>query len=65
MYNNTKKNSFSIIIPILNENKNLINLTKKIFRNNKGMKFEIIFVDDNSSDGSLLTLKNLKKNIKI
>ena len=61
MYNNTKKNSFSIIIPILNENKNLINLTKKIFRNNKGMKFEIIFVDDNSSDGSLLTLKNLKK----
>ena len=64
MYNNTKKNSFSIIIPILNENKNLIKLTKKIFRNNKGMKFEIIFVDDNSSDGSLLTLKNLKKKHK-
>ena len=58
MYNNIKKNSFSIIIPILNENKNLINLTKKILRNNKGMKFEIIFVDDNSSDGSLFTLKN-------
>ncbi len=64
MLNNIKKSSLSIIIPILNENKNLINLTKKIFKNNKDIKFEIIFVDDNSKDGSIQTLKNLKKKYK-
>tara|TARA_B100000700_G_C14886536_1_gene780648 strand:- start:45 stop:770 length:726 start_codon:yes stop_codon:yes gene_type:complete len=64
MLNNIKKNCLSIIIPILNENKNLINLTENIFKNNKGIKFEIIFVDDNSRDGSYQTLENLKKKHK-
>ena len=64
MLNNIKINSLSIIIPILNENKNLINLTKNIFKNTKGIKFEIIFVDDNSNDGSFQTLENLKNKHK-
>ena len=64
MLNNIKKSSLSIIIPILNENKNLINLTKNIFKNTKGIKFEIIFVDDNSNDGSFQTLENLKNKHK-
>lgn len=64
MFNNNKKNSLSIIIPILNENKNLINLTKNILKNTKGIKFEIIFVDDNSKDGSFDTLNYLKNKYK-
>jgi len=58
-----KKNNkgLSIIIPILNENDNLINLTKKIYKFTKGIKFEVIFIDDNSEDNSYKTLKLLKK----
>ena len=59
-----KKNSLSIIIPVLNEKQNLINLTNKIYRNTKGLKFEIIFIDDNSEDGSHKILKMLKKKYK-
>ena len=54
--------SFSIIIPILNESKNINKLTYliKILK-----KFEIIFVDDNSSDSSLSILKKIQnKNIR-
>ncbi len=64
MSTNNKKNSLSIIIPILNENKNLINLTKNIFKKVKNIKFEIIFIDDNSNDGSLITLQKLRKKYK-
>ncbi len=47
---NKTTNSLSIIIPVLNEKKNLINLTNKIYKNTKGLKVEVIFVDDNSND---------------
>jgi len=60
MFNNSKKSSLSIIIPVLNEKKNLINLTNKIYQNTKGIKLEVIFVDDNSNDGSFKALKFLK-----
>ena len=58
-----KKNNkgLSIIIPILNENDNLINLTKKIYKFTKGIKIEVIFIDDNSEDNSHKTLRSLKK----
>lgn len=50
----------SIVIPILNEEKNIKPLTHKIKKNLKNYKFEIIFVDDSSSDSSQKTLKELK-----
>ena len=51
----------SIIIPILNEEKNIVKLVKKIKLFLKKYKYEIIFVDDNSNDKSHCILKNLKK----
>ena len=44
-------NPISIVIPILNE-KNLDKLCSLIVKNLKFTKFEIIFIDDNSNDGS-------------
>jgi len=53
----------SVIIPTLNEKKNIIILSKKLIK----IKIigEIIFVDDNSEDGTFNTIKELKyKKIK-
>ena len=63
-----KIDKISIVVPVLNEGKNLIKLTteiKKVKNKNKIKNFEIIFVDDNSSDNSLEIFKSLKKKIKI
>ena len=57
------KRKLSIVIPILNEEKNISPLTKKIKKYLKSYDFEIIFVDDNSNDQSKEILKKLKKNI--
>ena len=66
MYNYFKKNPISIVIPVLNEKQNLISLTKKIYKNTKGLKLEVIFVDDNSNDGSEENLQVIKKkNLRI
>ena len=54
----------SLIIPILNEEKNILPLTKKIIRYLKQIKYEIIFVDDNSSDNSKKKLNYLKNKYK-
>ena len=58
----------SIIIPVLNEGENIQKLVKEIFKNlkkiKKKFKFEIIFVDDNSTDNTHKTLRQIKnKNI--
>lgn len=57
--------TFSIIIPVLNEEKNiskLIFFVKKYLRN---FKYEIIFIDDNSIDNTrIITKKYISKNIK-
>ena len=50
------KNELSIIIPIYNERNNILVLTNKIIFNLKKIKYEIIFVDDNSPDNSKKTL---------
>ena len=49
----------SIVVPILNEEKNIEPLTNKIRKELKNFKFQIIFVDDNSNDNSKKVLKKL------
>ena len=59
-----KINNISIVIPILNEEKNLIKLIKEIKKVNKKTnlnKFELILVDDNSTDNSHKVLKQIKE----
>ena len=51
-----------LIIPTLNEKKNILNLYKGIKKNN--IKLDILFVDDNSSDGTRLQIINLQKKDK-
>ena len=54
----------SIIIPVLNEEKNILKLfnliKKEVF-----VKFEILFIDDNSVDKTKLIINQIKKNNKI
>ena len=54
-------NKFSIIIPALNEGKNLRLIVEKIYYHLKNFNFEIIVIDDNSNDGSKTILHYLKK----
>ena len=51
-----------IIVPTLNEKKNILNLYKKIKKTN--INFDILFVDDNSIDGSQEIIKKLAKKSK-
>ena len=58
-----KINNISIVIPILNEEKNLIKLIKEIKKVKEETninKFELILVDDNSTDNSHKVLKILQ-----
>ena len=53
-------NSFSVVIPIYNESLNIINLIEEILINlSIFKKFEIIIVDDHSTDKGLEKIKNL------
>jgi len=52
---------FSIVIPVYNEVKNLRILVPKIYKELKGAKFELIIVDDNSTDNTLKILKKIRK----
>ena len=54
----------SIIIPILNEEKNIEKLNILIYQSLKNIKFEIIFVDDNSTDNSRTILKKICQKYK-
>ena len=54
----------SLVIPILNEKHNIIKLIKLIQKSLKGLVYEIIFVDDNSLDGTSDIIKK-NKNKKI
>ena len=49
----------SIVIPVLNEEKNIKLLTNKIKKVLKNFKFQIVFVDDSSEDNSKKVLKKL------
>ena len=52
---------FTIVIPVYNEAKNLKILIPKIYRELKNQKFEIIVVDDNSTDMTSKILEKFKK----
>ena len=57
--------TYSVILPTLNEKNHIIQLIEKIagiFQNVK-KKFEIIVVDDNSSDGTIEILKKYEKTV--
>jgi len=58
------RHEISIVIPALNEEKNIKPLTLRIIKVLKKTKFEIIFVDDNSSDQSKKILLTLSKKYK-
>ena len=51
----------SLVIPVYNERDNLSPLIAEIERALGGTRFEIVAVDDGSTDGSLETLKALKR----
>ncbi|MCD6591148.1 MAG: glycosyltransferase [Candidatus Aenigmarchaeota archaeon] len=55
----------SLIIPTYNEKHNVRILVPRLFNTLKGYKFEIIFVDDNSPDGTGEVLEELKKKYRI
>ena len=56
---------FSVIIPLYNEQKNIINLLDEIKINLSNYeKYEIVLIDDGSDDDTLNTIK-LVENIKI
>lgn len=57
-------NNLSIIVPILKESQNLENLVLKISQNIPFENYEIIFVDDNSKDGTEEIYFEMKKKIK-
>ena len=58
--------NFSIVIPVFNEEKNIEKLIKEINLNlSEFDNFEIIIVDDGSTDKSSLIIKDFKKNFPI
>ena len=52
---------FSIVIPVYNESKNLPLLISQIYKVLKNHTFELIIIDDNSSDGTFDVLNKIKK----
>lgn len=53
--------NYSIIIPVLNEEKNLSKLIPEIFNTLKKISFELIIIDDNSEDNTSILIRELKK----
>ena len=55
--------SFSIILPTLNEKGHILELISEISNifQNKNLQYEIIIVDDSSTDGTFEVVQNFKK----
>lgn len=59
------KHRFTIVIPVLNEENNIKELIFLIKKNLKNFKYEIIFIDDNSTDNTKNVIKNyLSRNLR-
>ena len=52
---------FTIVVPVFNEAKNLGILIPKIYHHLKNKKFELIIIDDDSTDNTSNVLKKFKK----
>ena len=52
---------FTIVIPVFNEAKNLVILIPKIYKVLRNIRFELIIIDDNSTDNTSQILKKFKK----
>ena len=62
------ESKLTVVIPTFNEVENIPLILKKIENTLKNVNFEIIFVDDNSSDGSIEKIRELeseKRNISL
>lgn len=59
-----KKDKVSIVIPLYNEDESLPELYKQVKKNVKSYDYEIIFIDDGSTDQSFNVILKLKKNDK-
>ena len=55
---------YSVVVPVYNEEENVGLLADEIATALQGTVFEMIFINDNSSDNTLETLKALKKKYK-
>ena len=55
------KSGLSIVIPTYNEKDNISKILEKLKKSLKGITYEIIFVDDNSPDGTSFEIKNFIK----
>ena len=53
----------SVLIPLLNESESIIELNESIISSlkDKGLHFEIIYIDDGSTDNSWSIITNLSK----
>ena len=51
----------TFLIPTYNEKNNIFLFVDTLINLKLNFKFNILFVDDNSNDGSLLVLNNVKK----
>ena len=62
----SKKTEISVVIPVKNEAGNIDNLIEEINKSLEKMNYEIIYVNDGSTDNTELELKyNLKNNNKL
>ena len=50
----------SIVVPLYNEEDNVVLLTQKIHESLAGYQYQIIFVDDFSTDGTRKVVKGMK-----
>lgn len=58
------KDSVSIIVPVLNEEKNILVLYEKLKANLKNVRYEILFINDGSTDDSEKIIRKLTKKDK-
>ncbi len=59
------KKNLSIIIPVLNEEGSLSSLIQRIRQSLVDINYELIFIDDHSTDTTVTLLKELAKNVPI